>query len=145
MKIAIVLFNLGGPDSLEAVQPFLRNLFSDPAIIGLPAWLRLPLARFIAIKSSSPATATSPSSSITIARARISGYGAAPGGDTWTSTPPKSVSSSRLPESGIEIWAGACPPTGRAPSSAKAASRRARFSFVGSGMMSRSWVVRGCP
>jgi len=48
MKIAIILFNLGGPDSLEAVQPFLRNLFSDPAIIGLPAWLRLPLANFIA-------------------------------------------------------------------------------------------------
>lgn len=48
MKIAVVLFNLGGPDSLEAVKPFLRNLFSDPAIIGLPAWLRLPLARFIA-------------------------------------------------------------------------------------------------
>jgi ferrochelatase len=48
MKIAIILFNLGGPDTLEAVQPFLRNLFSDPAIIGLPAWLRLPLARLIA-------------------------------------------------------------------------------------------------
>ena len=48
MKIAIVLFNLGGPDSLEAVGPFLRNLFSDPAIISLPAWLRLPLARLIA-------------------------------------------------------------------------------------------------
>jgi ferrochelatase len=48
MKIAVILFNLGGPDSLEAVQPFLRNLFSDPAIIGLPAWLRLPLARLIA-------------------------------------------------------------------------------------------------
>jgi len=48
VKIAIILFNLGGPDSLEAVQPFLRNLFSDPAIITLPAWLRLPLARFIA-------------------------------------------------------------------------------------------------
>ena len=48
MKIAIILFNLGGPDSLEAVQPFLRNLFGDPAIISLPAWLRLPLARFIA-------------------------------------------------------------------------------------------------
>jgi len=30
------------------VQPFLRNLFSDPAIITLPTWLRLPLARFIA-------------------------------------------------------------------------------------------------
>lgn len=50
MKIAIILFNLGGPDSLAAVQPFLRNLFSDPAIIGLPAWLRLPLARFIAAR-----------------------------------------------------------------------------------------------
>ena len=48
MKIAIVLFNLGGPDTLEAVQPFLRNLFSDPAIITLPTWLRLPLASFIA-------------------------------------------------------------------------------------------------
>jgi ferrochelatase len=47
MKIAIILFNLGGPDTLEAVQPFLRNLFSDPAIITLPKWLRLPLARFI--------------------------------------------------------------------------------------------------
>lgn len=48
MKIAIILFNLGGPDSLEAVAPFLRNLFSDPAIITLPTWMRLPLARFIA-------------------------------------------------------------------------------------------------
>jgi ferrochelatase len=48
MKVAVILFNLGGPDSLEAVQPFLRNLFSDPAIIGLPAWLRRPLAPFLA-------------------------------------------------------------------------------------------------
>lgn len=48
MKIGIVLFNLGGPDSPEAVEPFLRNLFSDPAIISLPAIVRLPLARFIA-------------------------------------------------------------------------------------------------
>ena len=48
MKVAIILFNLGGQDSLEAGQPFLRILFSDPAIISLPAWLRLPLARFIA-------------------------------------------------------------------------------------------------
>ena len=48
MKLAIVLFNLGGPDSSQAVEPFLRNLFSDKAIIGLPALLRLPLARFIA-------------------------------------------------------------------------------------------------
>ena len=48
MKLAVVLFNLGGPDSPEAVQPFLRNLFSDPAIITLPAIIRLPLARLIA-------------------------------------------------------------------------------------------------
>ncbi len=48
MKIAIILFNLGGPDSLEAVQPFLRNLFSDPAIIALPSLIRRPLASFIA-------------------------------------------------------------------------------------------------
>ncbi|HEY4076862.1 MAG TPA: ferrochelatase [Rhizomicrobium sp.] len=48
MKIAVVLFNLGGPDSPDAVEPFLRNLFSDPAIISLPAIVRLPLARLIA-------------------------------------------------------------------------------------------------
>ena len=50
MKLAVVLFNLGGPDSLAAVQPFLRNLFSDPAIIALPGILRHPLARFIAAR-----------------------------------------------------------------------------------------------
>jgi ferrochelatase len=43
-KLAVVLFNLGGPDNPEAVRPFLRNLFSDPAIIALPGVLRLPLA-----------------------------------------------------------------------------------------------------
>src|SRR6266567_5993942 len=48
MKLAVVLLNLGGPDCLEAVQPFLQNLFSDPAIINLPSFLRRPLARFIA-------------------------------------------------------------------------------------------------
>ena len=48
MKLAIILFNLGGPDSPEAVEPFLRNLFSDPAIIRLPWLLRKPLAWFIA-------------------------------------------------------------------------------------------------
>jgi ferrochelatase len=57
VKIAIVLFNLGGPDSLEAVQPFLRNLFSDPAIITLPTWLRLPLAGFIASRRTPKAEA----------------------------------------------------------------------------------------
>ncbi|MGH6878713.1 MAG: ferrochelatase, partial [Rhizomicrobium sp.] len=36
MKLAVVLFNLGGPDSPDAVEPFLRNLFSDPAVLPLP-------------------------------------------------------------------------------------------------------------
>ncbi|HUW97278.1 MAG TPA: ferrochelatase [Acidiferrobacter sp.] len=35
-RCAIVLCNLGGPDSLDAVEPFLRNLFSDPDIFQLP-------------------------------------------------------------------------------------------------------------
>ena len=48
MRVAVVLFNLGGPDSPEAVEPFLRNLFSDPAIIALPGIVRWPLARLIA-------------------------------------------------------------------------------------------------
>lgn len=55
MRLAVVLFNLGGPDRLEAVEPFLRNLFSDPAIIGLPAIVRLPLARLIAWRRKTPA------------------------------------------------------------------------------------------
>jgi ferrochelatase len=48
VNLAVVLFNLGGPDSLDAVEPFLENLFSDPAILPLPAWIRKPLARRIA-------------------------------------------------------------------------------------------------
>ena len=48
MRIAVVLFNLGGPDSLGSVKPFLRNLFSDPAILPFPTWVRWPLARMIA-------------------------------------------------------------------------------------------------
>ncbi len=47
---AVVLMNLGGPDSIAAVRPFLYNLFSDPAIIGLPAPLRLLLAWLIAAR-----------------------------------------------------------------------------------------------
>jgi len=35
-KTAVVLFNLGGPDSLESIEPFLFNLFSDPDIFNLP-------------------------------------------------------------------------------------------------------------
>ncbi|MDD9990469.1 MAG: ferrochelatase [Rhodospirillales bacterium] len=47
-RIAVVLMNLGGPDSLDAVEPFLRNLFRDPAIIGAPGPVRLLLSRLIA-------------------------------------------------------------------------------------------------
>ena len=49
-RIGVVLFQLGGPDSLDAVEPFLHNLFSDPDIIDFPlARLARPvLARLIA-------------------------------------------------------------------------------------------------
>ena len=47
MKKAIILFNLGGPDKLENVEPFLFNLFNDPAILNLPKFFRYPLAKLI--------------------------------------------------------------------------------------------------
>lgn len=55
-RIGVVLFQLGGPDSLDAVEPFLRNLFLDPDIIpmGPLGFLRGPLARYIAKKRSGP-------------------------------------------------------------------------------------------
>ncbi len=46
-RLAVVLFNLGGPDSPAAIQPFLFNLFNDPAIIAAPGPLRWLLAQFI--------------------------------------------------------------------------------------------------
>jgi ferrochelatase len=46
-KLAVVLFNLGGPDGPAAVEPFLFNLFNDPAIIRLPAPLRWLIAKVI--------------------------------------------------------------------------------------------------
>jgi len=48
MKKAVILFNLGGPDKLENVKPFLFNLFNDPAILNLPILFRYPLAKLIA-------------------------------------------------------------------------------------------------
>ena len=48
MRTAIVLFNLGGPDGPDSVEPFLRNLFSDPAILRVPGLFRGLLARLIA-------------------------------------------------------------------------------------------------
>ena len=50
MKKAIILFNLGGPDNLENVEPFLFNLFNDPAILNLPKFIRYPLAKLISKK-----------------------------------------------------------------------------------------------
>lgn len=48
-KTAIVLFNLGGPDSLASVRPFLFNLFFDRKIINLPAVFRYFIAWFISV------------------------------------------------------------------------------------------------
>jgi protoporphyrin/coproporphyrin ferrochelatase len=55
-KVAIVLFNLGGPDSPEAIRPFLLNLFSDPSILRVPFFVRPFLARTIIKARLAPAT-----------------------------------------------------------------------------------------
>ncbi|KNA10563.1 hypothetical protein SOVF_143220 [Spinacia oleracea] len=51
-KIGVLLLNLGGPETLDDVQPFLYNLFADPDIIRLPRlfrFLQKPLAQFISV------------------------------------------------------------------------------------------------
>ncbi|OLC98600.1 MAG: ferrochelatase [Acidobacteria bacterium 13_1_40CM_4_58_4] len=55
-RIGIVLFQLGGPDSPEAVKPFLFNLFLDPDIIPLGPFgiLRRPIAKLISSRRSIP-------------------------------------------------------------------------------------------
>jgi protoporphyrin/coproporphyrin ferrochelatase len=55
-RVGIVLFQLGGPDSLEAVEPFLLNLFRDPDIIPLGPLgiLRSPIAKLISSRRSIP-------------------------------------------------------------------------------------------
>ncbi len=55
-RIAIVLFNLGGPDRIESVRPFLMNLFTDKAILRVPWFVRPFLARLIAARRVKPAT-----------------------------------------------------------------------------------------
>ena len=47
-RVAIVLFNLGGPDRIESVRPFLENLFRDPAILRVPGFIRPWLGKLIA-------------------------------------------------------------------------------------------------
>lgn len=56
-KLAIVLFNLGGPDGPAAVKPFLRNLFRDPAIIRAPGPVRELLAWLISSRRAKEARA----------------------------------------------------------------------------------------
>lgn len=51
-KIAVVLFNLGGPDSKAAIRPFLLNFFTDPNIIRLPYPMRWMIAQLIAWRRS---------------------------------------------------------------------------------------------
>lgn len=52
MKLGVILFQLGGPDSLEAIEPFLYNLFCDPDIIDFPfaRIARRPLAKLISTR-----------------------------------------------------------------------------------------------
>lgn len=51
-KIAVVLFNLGGPDSKGAIRPFLMNFFMDKNIIGAPIPIRCLLAAYISFRRS---------------------------------------------------------------------------------------------
>src|SRR6185437_2519355 len=56
-RVAVVLFNLGGPDRPESIKPFLLNLFSDPAILRGPFFVRPFLARAITRARLPPARA----------------------------------------------------------------------------------------
>ncbi len=56
MKIAVVLYNLGGPETLEDVKPFLLSLFNDRAVIDLPQPFRSLVAHLIAGRRNAAAT-----------------------------------------------------------------------------------------
>jgi len=51
-KTAVILFNLGGPDSKASIKPFLFNFFMDKNIIGAPLPVRFFLAKMISIRRS---------------------------------------------------------------------------------------------
>ena len=55
-RVAVVLFNLGGPDSPAAIKPFLKNLFTDKNILRVPFFIRPFLARLIAARRVKPAS-----------------------------------------------------------------------------------------
>ncbi|MFH1809814.1 MAG: ferrochelatase [Pseudomonadota bacterium] len=46
--LGIALTNMGGPADLAGIEPFLFNLLADPAMLGMPGWIRRPLAGLIA-------------------------------------------------------------------------------------------------
>jgi ferrochelatase len=56
-RVAVILFNLGGPDSPEAVEPFLFNLFNDAAIVGIPQPFRFVLAQLLSRRRAKAARA----------------------------------------------------------------------------------------
>ena len=51
-KIAVILFNLGGPDKAESIRPFLINFFMDKNIIRAPIFVRFFVSRLIAWRRS---------------------------------------------------------------------------------------------
>jgi len=57
-RVAVVLFNLGGPDQPGAIKPFLSNLFNDPAILRVPFFVRPFLARTLTRARLAPAMAS---------------------------------------------------------------------------------------
>jgi len=52
LKVAVILFNLGGPDARENIEPFLMNFFMDKNIIGAPLPVRWALAKLISKRRS---------------------------------------------------------------------------------------------
>jgi ferrochelatase len=61
-RVGIVLFQLGGPDTLEAIEPFLYNLFCDPDIIDFARIGRKPLAKLISTTALARCSITIPPS-----------------------------------------------------------------------------------
>jgi ferrochelatase len=55
-RVAVVLFNLGGPDRPDSIRPFLENLFTDPAILRVPGFIRPWLGKLIARRRTPAAT-----------------------------------------------------------------------------------------
>lgn len=57
-QVGVILINLGGPDNLENVEPFLYNLFADSEVINFPSFLKWlkPLLAYVISKTRSPAS-----------------------------------------------------------------------------------------